>query len=42
MPQIILKKRTAHLVSNTSFTRDVDQVQKRQPPLTSFSQNTYY
>ena len=42
MPQIILKERTAHLVSYTSFTRDVDQCQKRQPPLTSDSQNTYY
>ena len=42
MPQIILKERTAHLVSYTSFTRDVDQNQKRQPPLTLFSQKTYY
>ena len=25
MPQIILKERTAHLVSYTSFTIDVDQ-----------------
>ena len=42
MPQIILKERAAHLVSYTSFARDVDQYQKRQPPLTPFSQNTYY
>ena len=27
MPQIILKERTADVVSYTSFTRDVDQYQ---------------
>ena len=46
MPQIILKKRSAHLASYTFFTRDVDQYkntslsQLYQPPGTPFSQNT--
>ena len=35
MPQIILKERTAHLVSYTFFTRDVDQYQN-----TSATKNT--
>ena len=48
MPQIILKKRTAHLASYTLFTRDVDQYkntslsQLYQPPITPFSHNTYH
>ena len=37
MPQIILKERTAHLVSYTSFTRDVDQY-----PNTSTTINTFF
>ena len=46
MPQIILKERTAHLVSYAFFTRDIDQYkntslsQLYQPPRTPFSQNT--
>ena len=48
MPQIILKERTAHLVSYAFFTRDIDQYkntslsQLYQPPRTPFSQNTYH
>ena len=48
MPQIILKESTAHLVSCTCFTRDVDQYknasfsQLYQPPRTLFSQITYH
>ena len=36
-----MPQRTAHLVSYTSFTRDVDQ-HPRQPALTPFSQSTYH
>ena len=42
MPQIILKERTAHLVSYAFFTRDIDQYkntslsQLYQPPRTLF------
>ena len=45
MPQIILKERTAHLVSYAFFTRDIDQYkntslsQLYQPPRTPFLQN---
>ena len=47
MPQIILKEstseRTVHLGSYTFFTRDVKKhVTTRQPPKTTFSQNTYH
>ena len=48
MPQIILKERTANVVSYTFFTRDVDQYQNTslsqlyQPPRTAFSQITYH
>ena len=48
MPQIILKERTANVVSYTFFTRDVDQYQNTslsqlyQPPRTAFSQDTYH
>ena len=48
MPQIILKKRTAHLASYTFFKRDVDQYkntsfwQLYQPLKTPFSQSTYH
>ena len=48
MPQIILKERTAHLVSYTFFTRNVDQYkstsfsQRQHSPRTSFSQNSYH
>ena len=48
MPQIILKERTANVVSYTFFTRDVDQYpntslsQLYQPPRTAFSQDTYH
>ena len=46
MPQIILKERTAHLGSETVFTRDADQYkntslsQLYQPLRAAFSQNT--
>ena len=36
MPQIILKERTAHLVSYTSFTRDVDQYQNTSTTINTF------
>ena len=36
MPQIILKERTAHLVSYTSFTRDVDQYQNMSTTINTF------
>ena len=48
MPQIILKKRTAHLASYTIFTKYVDQYkntslsQLYQPQRTPFSQKTYH
>ena len=48
MPQIILKERTAHLASNTFFTRNVDQYKNMSlsqlclPPRTLFSQNLYH
>ena len=38
MPQIILKERTAQLVSYTSFTRDVDQYQNTSTTIKPFSQ----
>ena len=36
MPQNILKERTAHLVSYTSFTRDVDQYQNTSTTINTF------
>ena len=36
MPQIILKEGTAHLVSYTSFTRDVDQYQNTSTTINTF------
>ena len=48
MPQIILKERTANVLSYTFFTRDVDQYQNTslsqlyQPPRTAFSKDTYH
>ena len=48
MPLIILKERTASVVSYTFFTRDVDQYQNTslsqlyRPPRTAFSQDTYH
>ena len=42
MPQIILKERTAHLVSTLPLQEMLINIKTRQPPLTPFSQNTYH